>query len=125
MAPSDKVGIPHPHFAFNELVLETDNVHRLPFVLDAVFKEDIESQNRDLIYKFICISKPKDTQTIFSVAFATNQSSDIQDMAAQLGGNVNLITIGDLQYERSLLYYSNEKYEDLIQETNDLIVNVN
>jgi len=44
------------HFAFNSLVSETSDIHRLPFILDAVFKEDIEKDNRDLIYSFLgCI----------------------------------------------------------------------
>lgn len=113
------------HFAFNELASETDSIHRLPFLLDAVFKEDIENENRELINKFIRDNSPKDTQTIFSVAFATNQEIAIHDMTKHYGEDLKIIVIADLKYIRSLLHYSNSEYEQLIQETNELIVEVN
>lgn len=112
------------HFAFNELVSETNTIHRFPFLLDAVFKEDIENDNRELINNFIREYRPKDTQTIFSVAFAKNQETAICDMTKHYGEDLNIIIIADLKHIRSLLHYANSEYEHLIQETNDLIVEV-
>src|SRR5690606_16388363 len=34
------------HFAFNYLLTQTSDIHRLPFILDSVFKEDIDGGNR-------------------------------------------------------------------------------
>ncbi|GAA4393977.1 hypothetical protein [Hymenobacter koreensis] len=56
------------HFAFNRIVDSTPNVHRLPLILDSIFKEDLDSVNKENILKFICNNKPTDTQTIVSVA---------------------------------------------------------
>lgn len=33
------------HFALNSLIRETNNIHRLPFMLDAILKEDIDDRN--------------------------------------------------------------------------------
>jgi hypothetical protein len=56
------------HFAFNSIVSSTPGIHRLPFMLDAVFKEDVEDANKKAILTFINKNKPQDTQTIFSIA---------------------------------------------------------
>lgn len=56
------------HFALNAIISETDNIHRLPFLLDAVLKEDIDQTNLDLILKFIGSNLPKDTQTFISIS---------------------------------------------------------
>ncbi|MBM9520743.1 hypothetical protein JWG39_13050 [Desulforhopalus vacuolatus] len=37
------------HFSFNYLISKTHYAHRLPFILDSIFKEDIEGGNKELI----------------------------------------------------------------------------
>lgn len=56
------------HFAFNELVREQGKVVRLPFMLDAIFKEDIDIKHRRNILNFISSHLPSDTQLLFSMA---------------------------------------------------------
>ena len=55
------------HFAFNKTVHPCGR-HRFPFVLDAIFKEDIVSSNKNQILNFIKKNAPTDTQVIFSMA---------------------------------------------------------
>ncbi|MBF4269312.1 hypothetical protein EAY71_20810, partial [Vibrio anguillarum] len=56
------------HFAFNAIISETESIHRLPFLLDAVLKEDIDETNLDSILRFIGRNIPKDTQTFISIS---------------------------------------------------------
>ncbi|MBE6058565.1 MAG: hypothetical protein E7215_00085 [Clostridium sulfidigenes] len=112
------------HFAFNNMLKYTEELHRFPFLLDAIFKEDIDTENRELIYNFIKSNRPTDTQTIFTVAFSQGEQDLIDDMKSKLGGNVKINAIGELNNKRALLYYSHEKYKELIEETEDWIVEV-
>lgn len=112
------------HFAFNEIVKESEDIHRFPFILDAVFKEDIETENRNMIYGFIKNYRPVDTQIIFSVAFTDNEQDKIEKMSMQLGHDIKIITVGNLTHKRSLLYEPVENHLRLIDETNDLMVEV-
>lgn len=43
-------------------------MHRLPFVLDAVFKEDIDEVSRETIFNFLSTKNSRDEQIIFAVA---------------------------------------------------------
>ncbi|HHI5020764.1 TPA: hypothetical protein ACP5VM_004932, partial [Vibrio parahaemolyticus] len=56
------------HFAFKMAISCNENKHSLPFVLDAVFKEDIDQLSRDAIYKFLAEFNRDNDQIIFSVA---------------------------------------------------------
>ena len=51
-----------------EIINETNNIHRLPLILDSIFKEDLEAKSKEMILEFICKNQPDDTQTIISVA---------------------------------------------------------
>jgi hypothetical protein len=66
------------HFAFNKIVNDTKNIHRLPFIMDSVFKEDIDTPNREKILKFINQNKPSDIQTIISIADSKAKDPKIQ-----------------------------------------------
>lgn len=62
------------HFAFNKIINETEGIHRLPFILDSIFKEDLDGNSKEKILTFIRDNQPNDTQTIISVA--DNKSKD-------------------------------------------------
>ena len=55
------------HFAFNKTIIPCGR-HRFPFLLDAIFKEDIVYSNKMQILNFIKNNAPTDTQLIFSMA---------------------------------------------------------
>ncbi len=112
------------HFAFNNLINDTEELHRFPFLLDAIFKEDIDKENRYLIYDFIKERRPKDSQTIFTIAFSQDEQDFIQSMKKQLGGKVKINAVGELHETRALLYYTHEEYQELIEQTEEWIVEV-
>lgn len=105
------------HFALNSLIRETDNIHRLPFMLDAILKEDIDDRNFDLILSFVGRNLPTDTQSFISMseysednllkdgkdinAFRRAKVKDIKN--PYFPDDTNLFFIGDGKHERSFL----------------------
>ncbi|MBB5645737.1 hypothetical protein [Pedobacter cryoconitis] len=112
------------HFAFNKLIKLTNNIHRLPFMLDAIFKEDIETYTRGLILKFISNYMPDDTQTIISIAEKSDHEKLVQDYNANyFGGKGKIIFIGDGINVKSFLTDYNGQQPGLLKETLEYIEN--
>lgn len=110
------------HFAFNYLISKTHSTHRLPFILDSIFKEDIEGGNKELILKFINSRFPNDTQTIISIADDKNIDSKIDHYHKTIfKENVHLICIGKGTKERALLCNYDNSQDRLIAETYEII----
>ncbi|MCX8971320.1 hypothetical protein NLN91_19755, partial [Citrobacter portucalensis] len=96
---------------------KTDNIHRLPFMLDAILKEDIDDRNFDLILSFVGKNLPTDTQSFISMseyaednllkdgkeisAFRRAKVKDIKNRYFPDG--TNLFFIGDGKHERTFL----------------------
>lgn len=113
------------HFAFNKLLTETKDIHRLPFILDSVFKEDIDGGNKDNILKFINSNFPTDTQTILSIADDKNIDSRIDYYSKEIfKNNAHLICIGDGEKEKALLKNNDKKQDKLINDSFELIETV-
>lgn len=92
------------HFAFNKLIASNDNIHRFPFMLDAIFKEDIELINKDIILDFISKYRPTDTQLFISIAEAREKEDIVNEYNNKyFNNNANLICIGEGDRERSFL----------------------
>lgn len=105
------------HFALNYTIKNTDNIHRLPFMLDAILKEDIDDRNFDLILSFVGKNLPTDTQSFISIseysgdkldkdgkevnAFLRAKVKDIKDK--YFPSSTNLFFIGDGKHERIFL----------------------
>ncbi len=110
------------HFAFNKLLTETEGIHRLPFILDSVFKEDIDGGNKDNILKFINANFPNDTQTILSIADDKNIDSRIEYYSNGIfKDNAHLICIGDGEKEKALLKENDKEQNELINDSFELI----
>ncbi|SIS41886.1 hypothetical protein SAMN05421686_101118 [Thalassolituus maritimus] len=113
------------HFALNKLISKTQGIHRFPFLLDAVMKEDIDEGNRITIFKFINKHSPKDTQTIFSVSESLSHAKDDETTSNNINlvndnffnGSSKIIQIGDGNSERSFLSPYDGNHEELINET--------
>ncbi|MDO4524066.1 MAG: hypothetical protein Q4B61_01915 [Bacteroidales bacterium] len=104
------------HFAFNEIISTNKNMPRLPFMLDAIFKEDIDENNKKLILKFISNHKPKDTQLIFSIADSNNSNQlTASKVKESFFEDAKLIHISD--NTRSLLDNYSEEVEKIKKET--------
>ncbi len=108
------------HFAFNEIITINKNMPRLPFLLDAIFKEDIDEHNKRLILSFIANHIPADTQLIFSVAdkLESNQLT-AKDAKEEYFNDANLILVSDNQ--RSLLNNYTNEVETIKQDTLEML----
>ncbi|ECC1671272.1 hypothetical protein [Salmonella enterica] len=105
------------HFALNSLIKNTDDIHRLPFMLDAILKEDIDDKNFDLILSFVGKNLPTDTQSFISIseysedklakdgeevnAFRRAKVKDIKER--YFPSSTNIFFIGDGKHERTFL----------------------
>ena len=109
------------NFAFNKLIEKNSYVHRFPFLLDAIFNEDIEDDNRELIIKFIQEYIPKDTQTFITVADSEKQKWTISNNI----DDANFINIGENKRERALLESDDlTNIEELYLEVQDIVTKV-
>lgn len=113
------------HFAFNKIISQTPYVHRLPFMLDGIFKEDVDPIERVRILKFIFKNKPSDTQTIISVADAKENESIIeQENDSIFESSAKLICIADGINQRALLSTRDNEEEERILDTYRIIETV-
>jgi len=112
------------HFAFNKLIKSTENIHRLPFMLDAIFKEDIEAYNRTVILKFIARNRPDDTQTILSIAEKSDHEKIVNDYNSTYFNNQGkIIFIGDGVNVKSFLSDYSGQQDSYLKETLQYIIN--
>ncbi|MGF1902113.1 hypothetical protein [Aliivibrio sifiae] len=120
------------HFSFNELIGLNQNIHRFPFLLDAVFKEDIDEKSKELIYSFLSKEKPKDTQMLFSVAdYIAKNDETIEDEkqvswvkkmnTKHFSGKAKLICIGHGLNERAFLSNDFHVDNEYLDETLELV----
>ncbi len=110
------------HFAFNKLLSQSKTIHRLPFILDSIFNEDIDAGNKINILNFINSNFPTDTQTILSIADDKNVKSQIESYKADiLKDNAHMICIGNGTEKKALLKDNDNLYAELIADTYSII----
>ena len=118
------------HFAFNVLIMETQGLTIFPFLLDAVMKEDIDEENRNLIFNFISKNAPMGKQVLFSVSESISDrnftnSKNIEFVKnLYFSNDVKIIQIGDGIQERTFLTKRNAENEQFINETMRLLDNI-
>jgi len=99
------------------MIKETEYVHRFPLMLDAIFKEDIDDDNRATILNFIHKNKPNDIQMIISIADSKDNKTTANEYNAKfLNNESNLICINNSIERAFLAEYKNE-YNDYLEET--------
>ncbi|MBE9601476.1 hypothetical protein [Pedobacter sp. MC2016-24] len=110
------------HFAFNSLISKTKDIHRLPFILDAVFKEDLDEFNEDLLIEFISKNRPKDTQLFMTISEKTKKASQVARYQREfLNNEAKTIQIGNGRDTRTLLKAYNGEQDHLLKETMEII----
>ena len=116
------------NFAFYEMVMKTSNIHRFPFLLDAVFKEDIDSESRSNIFKFLSQETKSSGQIVFSVAeykgdeTSSNPLFNVDAIKEHFfPKDTKLICIGDSKSKRAFLSKENLIDNLLIHETINLL----
>ena len=109
------------YFAFNKVIEETEYVHRFPFLLDAIFKEDIDEDNRKMILEFIFKNKPKNEQIIFSFAESVKNPKTAKEYNEEIMKNEAKLILTDLTNERSILKPFNIEQKEHLEVTMKLI----
>jgi len=114
------------HFAFNKIISENSNIHRLPFILDSIFKEDLEPNSKHKILEFISKNIPMDTQTIVSIADFKNKDPQIENYKkSYFPQGTELICIGDSTNKNSILSKHSENLNDILSDTFEIMENIN
>lgn len=121
------------HFALNSLIATSKSAHRLPFLLDAILKEDIDETNLNVILSFVGKNLPTDTQTFISISEHIKDEtyseeplnpierikiSEIKDI--YFPKNSKLIYIGEGKLEHSFLSQSLDEHRDTYMDTVDI-----
>lgn len=110
------------HFTFNSLISKTDYIHRLPLILDGVFKEDLDPNSKANILKFIADNAPSDTQSIISIADHKNEESKIEEYKRDIfKEETHLICIGNGTEQKALLQVNDGTQTNLINDTFEII----
>lgn len=110
------------NFAFNRLISKTKGIHRFPFMLDAIFKEDIDELNKNQIVEFISKYKLDDTQLILSIAEIKQNEKNINEYnETYFDGKAKLICIGRGTKERAFLQSYDGSKDDYLEETLNII----
>ena len=104
------------NFAFNRIIKDS-YVHRFPFVLDAIFKEDIEQDNKNEIVSFIAQHKPTDTQTFIAIAESENEDKISSYNNDYFKNSAYLVCIGSKRKERAFLSQDISYSNKIIEET--------
>lgn len=120
------------HFALNAVIAKTKIAHRLPFLLDAILKEDIDETNLNTVLSFVGNNVPDDTQTFFSISEHIKSDSELRDdkdikpiekvsvkdvRKVYFPASSKLIYIGGGRLERGLLSQPLGDHQDLHDET--------
>ncbi|MDC9598294.1 hypothetical protein [Xenorhabdus anantnagensis] len=100
------------HFAFYEMISKKSIIHNFPFLLDAIFKEDIDVGNREIIFKFLANEARNQEQMLFTVAEFKKEINPLNGDALfnideinnkYFSGNAKQICIGNAKSVRSFL----------------------
>jgi hypothetical protein len=107
------------NFAFNKMISKTEKIHRLPYLIDAIFKEDIDIPNKNLILNFINNYKPIDTQAIISIAYKDDETNSIINdyNKSNFKNQANLICIGNAIKTQAFLTDFDVNLQNLLDNT--------
>lgn len=119
------------NFSFYKMVVDNPNIHTFPFLLDAIFKEDIDIESREKIFNFLSKETKDSGQFIFSVAeykgddTSSNPLFNIEDIKeSYFIETTKLICIGNSKTKRSFLSDLDSMHDELIQESIRLLETV-
>lgn len=105
------------NFAFVNLIGKLKYTHKLPLLLDAIFKEDIDEENRSNILKFIYKNRAVNHQIIMTVASSKDNTIKIEDYNLKyLNNEAKLICINNVE-ERAFLTEYKKQHEEYLNET--------
>lgn len=122
------------HFSLNYLIRNTEYIHRVPFLLDAVLKEDIDETNIELILRFIGKNVPSDTQSFISISEHKKEKVEGENIKpieavkveevnrSFFNGRAKVIYVGNGVTERSFLTPMTPDKTRFLSETYELMI---
>ncbi|MFL1417641.1 hypothetical protein ACI77M_15750 [Pseudomonas fildesensis] len=121
------------HFALNSVIAKSKSAHRLPFLLDAILKEDIDETSLNIILSFVGNNLPTDTQAFISISEHIKDTTKAEEDAKPIEQiKVNEIKdtyfpkgskifyIGRGRSERSFLSQTLDEYREIHIDTVDI-----
>lgn len=106
------------YLSFYELIKKTNYAHTTPLLLDAIFKEDIDDENRLLLIKLLANSIASQNQLIISIAESENTKYTAEYFnTTYFSDSAKIIRIGESKLERSFLIANHEDYKGIYDET--------
>lgn len=118
------------HFALNAIIAKSKSAHRLPFLLDAILKEDIDETSLATILSFVGKSLPSDTQAFISISEHIKDTTTDKEVAKPIEKikvseirdtyfpkSTKIIYIGSGRLERSFLSQSLDDYQEINLDT--------
>lgn len=112
------------HLATNKLFGLNNKAHRLPLMLDAIFKEDIDSVNKNDIIRFLSKNRPQDTQLFISMAQLTDSNNPVNNSHDFSSQESKTITIGDGTRKRSLFKVYQGEMDGYLEESFNLLSSI-
>lgn len=110
------------NFAFIDLIKDTDYVHTLPLMLDAIFEGDFEDESKAEILNFIKKHSTKNHQLIFSIADSKiNVNSASIYNSQHFNNKAKLICIGNNTEKRAFLQDYDGTLDEYLDETMELL----
>lgn len=110
------------HFSFNKIINETESIHRLPLILDSIFKEDLEGNSKEKILEFIRKNQPSDTQTIISVADNKSKDPKIDYYKEKFfNTDTKLICIGNSIDKESILKQHDNSLDEILNDSFEIM----
>jgi len=110
------------HLSFNKIINETESIHRLPLILDSIFKEDLDGNSKEKILDFIYNNQPNDTQTIISVADNKSKDPKIDFYANKFfNTETKLICIGNSIDKESILQTHTKELDEILNNTFEIM----
>lgn len=121
------------HFALNSLIAKSKSAHRLPFLLDAILKEDIDETSLNIILSFVGNNLPTDTQAFISISEhikdETIRNEEVNPIEKIKVGEIKdnyfpkgskLFYIGEGRSERSFLSQALDEHQEIHLDTVDI-----
>lgn len=97
------------HFCFNKIISETKNIHRMPFLLDGILKEDIDPNSLEKIFRFIGKNLPIDTQSFISISDYTSSKDEVDGKIAVKRFTVEEVKSNYFDNDSEIIYISNDR----------------
>ena len=110
------------HFSFGHLIQDTSGITIFPFMCDAIFKEDIDEKNREIILRFVGSRQSDFDQIILTIAHSENSTFTLSDINKNyFNSQADLLNLGNSNNERAFFSAIKTEDQEILNETISII----